>query len=1251
MGNVQSPRIGQERDKAAFEELLSISMSSLDTCYDYWLNSLSSTLKADKSVFEDLFGCLLRDSETHYLVFRGSGAHAEVVEVFLIFIFLSEASAFERISFMCKIMTKNGTEPLNTKTIGRMIGIILGAMKKLCKVDIPDKYTVSYFLSTSIGYFKVRMSDLCLEELEANDDDSKKDKSNSSDLTSIVEDPDEAVTDHILSQRTDNLEFTTSEFWDFCQDIHQIHSYVLFPETARHQFVAANKDTFNIGDIESKSSDMTHFDYERKKHHAVWDYTVADMVDNTWMAEVPILSSKCCLFTALEHLILSTNKDHEPQEFNVIPVVLVNDEDFDEEYDEYTDSDAGSSYSGSRSGLMNNQLSNSKIKEDSKSNLMNKNSSKNIATGSGGEGMGTRKMSKAGGLGRSASKAGMGRSPSKAGMGRSGSKAVMGVGGGMGRSASKAGMGRSMSKAGMGRSMSKAGMGRQGSKAVVGGGMGRSSSTMNSMTRLNKNSPNSKGTPGSKKRRRKRIPDVSKASLRDESSFNLLAHAASRAGSSQGSLALGNTFDGDEKEDNAIFMTNVMGVFDVSFVIAWIVSKLPQHLTHRHHMTDNVQKVVEEHREEEEEKKETKEDAVKVLEVPLSPTVGNPKPPGSRKDSPMVAGRKMTGSPIAGPPGSPKGSPMVDSHKTVKPLLGINVESPIMSGHKTVDSPKGPMVPSTTKTSDPHQPHGYYHGSHLNDFSSHIGNIVALNNRVHDAHDKFLEMASEHWQAIGKEFADSELEEVMLACKSLSHRPKMSMKEVMTLDCQVYAVIELVAKCHTTIPVAADSGQMDRITDVITNTTVAAFLYRHDYEILGIKVYSSVVSDESLIRKALTVGHDHTIAEALFALTKKDVEAALIVDDEGKVCGLFDAKVLVKFYTEWWQASNASLEGDRTLSEMKKMYRAGKHQHYDGWGKGFSVLHMLLWQLRNSASAGVKLETLADCISKAELAFEESYVHEDDDLLNVNARLTAEALEPSKADPHSKVLDIFTFKTKKDEYARFRELENESLVEEEGSIVRKVMSLHHKNSGDGSSVGGSSIAESKANMASSAVSLKKHADDGSDDTNTTPQKKSRMKKRRNAKKLESNLTTPASKAKKVGKGKSKGKGRGKVKQNSPPKLTNAEIRAIRKKQEATKQEAKNAALKEAKADWFWRHNAVCPEDHIRQALHLMQDKKVTKVFIIDDTTLEPVGVMNLLDICRYIITNEGETKSKEYQAYRNTKKEDVVIRMQDDKRF
>jgi len=561
----------------------------------------------------------------------------------------------------------------------------------------------------------------------------------------------------------------------------------------------------------------------------------------------------------------------------------------------------------------------------------------------------------------------------------------------------------------------------------------------------------------------------------------------------------------------------------------------------------------------------------------------------------------------------------------------------------------------------------------------------------------------ERWTQIGLRLANSSLEEVP-DCPFLQYRPRVVSEQVLHTDHQAYNAIELIAQRHRAIPVASDPEVPFHVTHVLTGLNVAKFLCRNDVELFG-KDLTRPVLDVGLVRISHNIPFTANLGTALTILARLDTEAALVTNESGGVCGIVAAEDLREFWRLWWVQSNPNQDrrtAETTIEELVELYQNGQFSHFDGNAKqGFTMFSTMASPLELCSAIGMGLEAfrtysvLERDEMKAFLKKEKkpknrnvsTLVRPGQALRQISKFFTkkkgggedGDSMSSSSSNSSKSSVDVSATPSKLSTGKKKKKKQEKAPSTAAAKAKTSPKKSKAKEIAGSNSVKASTAKSKKGKLAAlsetAAVTpsgqldassagcvletIKAAGDTGSvvSATKSTKSKGSKTSSKGNKGGKEGSKSPQ--KGKKGGSVKSAGAGTGakkgkkgkKGKKRKDAPLTAAQLEAKRLEEEAAAELAYSAAVIAHKAAygrwlerWFTKHRAIRHNVSLQTALEKMCEYRCTKVFLISEETGLPSGSLNLTDLCRLVLEKESDTRIAEFEASRNRRADDYVVR-------
>ena len=300
-----------------------ISLASVIESYKYWKYNVAYAKRVNisKTLFEDIFGSLIKDPDNHFDDFAVTNnvgnKSCNLYEIICTFsLFCNEASKIKA-EFLFDLFRTDEARDLkiSRKEIHTIIDHIITVINHLFTIKDIDKYTILNSIDKVMALLYNRI------QAERGESSNKIDDSG----------PTKADLDMI------RLNF--AEFWQLCQDASIIWEFLNTIESITSILVAGKfqhyeeeekeiddqkekKDELDleddvedhdINDITARvlkaNIDSGNIDYValtsvyNRARHALWNYTVKDLVDDNWLTPLPYITSEDAVFTALENMV------------------------------------------------------------------------------------------------------------------------------------------------------------------------------------------------------------------------------------------------------------------------------------------------------------------------------------------------------------------------------------------------------------------------------------------------------------------------------------------------------------------------------------------------------------------------------------------------------------------------------------------------------------------------------------------------------------------------------------------------------------------------------------------------------------------------------------------------------------------------------------------------------------------------------------------------------------------------------------
>lgn len=175
--------------------------------------------------------------------------------------------------------------------------------------------------------------------------------------------------------------------------------------------------------------------------------------------------------------------------------------------------------------------------------------------------------------------------------------------------------------------------------------------------------------------------------------------------------------------------------------------------------------------------------------------------------------------------------------------------------------------------------------------------------------------------------------------------PMYTSKQIVQIGNSIYDVIYWFAKGYRNVPIAAIEASPYKVTHVVTGYDLIEFLISHNH-ILG-QLYRLPLKRTRLVKRAITVKSSMNLGTAIQVLGKYNVDTAVILDDQKKVCGRFSANIVQELYWQWRLSESIRKGKMIVLGDCKAAYKQG------GSSPGLFNIGNIASDLRNGTNLNV----------------------------------------------------------------------------------------------------------------------------------------------------------------------------------------------------------------------------------------------------------------------------------------------------------
>jgi hypothetical protein len=262
-------------------------LSRLSDIFLYWKKS-SKKLKLERDEFDALFGLLLSDMDSHYQIFRdeetGLCSFHEVLYTMVLFCNDKLASKFY---FLLGLKHKTGKQinfaevMIDSAYVFETFYMVLLGLQKHFKIIMPEKVAVVRFAEISFDvYIKHRRN----SQINYSFDDTDTDDSVELNILDVYD---------MFQDMSESSEYTGS--------IEEICEYLRLEEDKVREKI---RDGL-IKPQKIKQANLFSFKMRNIKRNPLWNFVVMDLAEESWLDEMPSLSSEDGMFHVIEEMVLS----------------------------------------------------------------------------------------------------------------------------------------------------------------------------------------------------------------------------------------------------------------------------------------------------------------------------------------------------------------------------------------------------------------------------------------------------------------------------------------------------------------------------------------------------------------------------------------------------------------------------------------------------------------------------------------------------------------------------------------------------------------------------------------------------------------------------------------------------------------------------------------------------------------------------------------------------------------------------------
>lgn len=293
---LQLPSIKLTKHHMRLKNFHKCNMMQLHEAYDFFIHTYSSRCHhLNKEGFEEIFGQFFGDPDGVFMLFvENVDAPQLTIDphvVFCAFILLCSDSMTEKINMLHSIHMDEHLHGVGVPGLNMIFARTTIALHRIFDLTYFEGEQLVTFVNGLITFYTERQS----------------------------------------KESKDDLSFTTLEFMQFCQDTQDVWSTLEALDVLMHEIDSkeANRNhnkkikrirnsilkLHGVGAIPIRPpSPVEALEMPR---HPLWQYSVADIADDSWAVTMPTLSSEDMVFTVLEHMVLGGRR--------CLPVYLLSD--------------------------------------------------------------------------------------------------------------------------------------------------------------------------------------------------------------------------------------------------------------------------------------------------------------------------------------------------------------------------------------------------------------------------------------------------------------------------------------------------------------------------------------------------------------------------------------------------------------------------------------------------------------------------------------------------------------------------------------------------------------------------------------------------------------------------------------------------------------------------------------------------------------------------------------------------------------
>ena len=304
---VSAPKLSASRDLQMLSDYKSVLLHQILESFNFWkTGALDGRSPLSGSLYDDVFGNLLEDSERHFEYYVPVGqAVCSPLETFMVLVLLAAEDGLEAKVKMALELTLQATgfrqdgeaDTFTPADVQKTVQMVLSGMSRIFDCALPPPEDTQASVCLSLAGFNLRAH---------------------ATLRADMSDEEFAYMSqmHAKSQRP----MTYAMVWRWCQDTREVYSYLeglraLLADMGQTDLLAAMALPDSASDRGSSAAASAavlpppQLDFALRQNGVLWRYTIKDMIPSAWVsAETPALYGEDPVFAVLEHLVLMPTK-------------------------------------------------------------------------------------------------------------------------------------------------------------------------------------------------------------------------------------------------------------------------------------------------------------------------------------------------------------------------------------------------------------------------------------------------------------------------------------------------------------------------------------------------------------------------------------------------------------------------------------------------------------------------------------------------------------------------------------------------------------------------------------------------------------------------------------------------------------------------------------------------------------------------------------------------------------------------------